>query len=804
MSENVKYDLVIGALLHNIGKILFDDYKSLYENLEIYEELNINNQDILDCIRHQTYEQIQKSNLRSDSIALIAYVASAIVSDINNIKNEEFKDEDFDKNTPLYSIFNILNNNNESRFYKRVILSQDSSINNPTDIIDKNGESFFQDIRENIRNVICKITFKQSYINNLLSVLENNLSYIPASTSRDHLKDISFYDKIRMTGAISNCIYQYLIEEDIHDYKTYLFEDTTMDKDMFLLYSLDVSGIQNFIYNISSKGALKALRARSFYLEIMMEHIVDSFLEELNLTRANLLYAGGGHCYMILPNTKKIKDKVKFLENKVNQWFMEEFAISLYIAGGYSACSANTLQDNPKGSYSDLFKDVSSAISLKKAHRYSADDIRKLNSYNVKEEDGKRECSMCRKIDHLKDDKDDSEHLCNTCYSLKHIANSILEDRYFMICDKQQYEMIRSKNSSIGEVLRLPFDSLLLSLNDEEFKEIKDEYIDIRCYSKNEFNTNEITSRIFIGDYRAKADNKYLKNPTLEELAQKSQGIEKIGVLRADVDNLGTAFVSGFKNSKQKSNLARTATLSRQLSFFFKLYINDILSNGKCELLNKNKDRNIVVVYSGGDDIFLVGSWDDVIQSSIDLKKAFDEFSQKTLSISAGIGLYDSKYPINVMAKETGDLEEHSKKYEKNEKAKNAVTLFDEENCYSWNEFEDFVLNQKFNLIKDFFEKTDERGNSFLYNMLELLRNVKEKINIARFIYLLSRLEPEKNSKNYEEKISIYRNFADKMYGWIESEDDRKQVITAMYLYVYLKRKKQSEKDGGKNNELQQ
>ena len=88
--------------------------------------------------------------------------------------------------------------------------------------------------------------------------------------------------------------------------------------------------------------------------------------------------------------------------------------------------------------------------------------------------------------------------------------------------------------------------------------------------------------------------------------------------------------------------------------------------------------------------------------------------------------------------------------------------------------------------------------------MLELLRNINEKINIARFIYLLSRLEPEKNSKNYEEKISIYRNFADKMYGWIESEDDRKQVITAMYLYVYLKRKKQSEKDGGKNNELQQ
>ena len=146
---------------------------------------------------------------------------------------------------------------------------------------------------------------------------------------------------------------------------------------------------------------------------------------------------------MILPNTDLVKDKIKSLENGVNRWFMEEFAITLYIAGGYRECSANNLQDIPEGSYSDLFKDVSSEISLKKAHRYSADDIRRLNSHNVKEEDGKRECSMCRKIDKLKDEKDDSEHLCTTCYVLKHFANNILDDKYFILSAKEQYERIR-------------------------------------------------------------------------------------------------------------------------------------------------------------------------------------------------------------------------------------------------------------------------------------------------------------------------------------------------------------------------
>ena len=45
---------------------------------------------------------------------------------------------------------------------------------------------------------------------------------------------------------------------------------------LFLLYSLDLSGIQDFIYTITSDGALKALRARSFYLELLTEHLVDT------------------------------------------------------------------------------------------------------------------------------------------------------------------------------------------------------------------------------------------------------------------------------------------------------------------------------------------------------------------------------------------------------------------------------------------------------------------------------------------------------------------------------------------------
>ena len=125
------------------------------------------------------------------------------------------------------------------------------------------------------------ITFDEEYLNSLLLVLEANLSYIPSSTSRRELADISLYDHMKMTAAVASCVEQYLEERSENNYRKYLLENAKQayDEKMFLLYSMDISGIQKFIYTIADKGALKGLRARSFYLEIMMEHLVDELFD---------------------------------------------------------------------------------------------------------------------------------------------------------------------------------------------------------------------------------------------------------------------------------------------------------------------------------------------------------------------------------------------------------------------------------------------------------------------------------------------------------------------------------------------
>ena len=52
------------------------------------------------------------------------------------------------------------------------------------------------------------------------------LSYVPSSTAKDELADISLYDHVKITAAIASCIYQFLQESDKSDYKTVLWKES--------------------------------------------------------------------------------------------------------------------------------------------------------------------------------------------------------------------------------------------------------------------------------------------------------------------------------------------------------------------------------------------------------------------------------------------------------------------------------------------------------------------------------------------------------------------------------------------------
>lgn len=773
MITDRQIELIVGSLLHDIGKVVYrggDGRNHSSSGYDFLRELKCDDaipEAVLDCVRYHHGKYLKEASLDKDALPYVTYFADNVAA-FTDRREAEAGEDGFDRTIPLDSVFNILNGNNGRMHYAMTVLDPAAEINYPTDENIPMDEAFYNRIIQNISDNLKGIRINEEYINSLLSVLEANLTYIPSSTSKRELADISLYDHVKMTAAIAACTEQYLAAKGEKDYREALFVKAgeAYKEEMFLLYSMDISGIQSFIYTVGEKGALKGLRARSFYLEIMMENIVDELLDKLALSRANLIYTGGGHCYILLPNTEDVHGIIENYEKDINEWLMDNFGTALYIGTGYAVASADSLRNVPQGSYSQLYLTISKMISMKKAHRYNADAIRKLNN---RKHDGERECSVCRRIARLTEDK------CLLCRALELMSGNILHEDYFTVI-----------NNPENNALPLPGGKYLVadSKNNLIERMEKDSYV--RCYTKNNIYTGKhVTTRIWVGDYKAK--------DTFEELAEQAQGIKRIGILRADVDNLGSTFVSGFKrdNGDEKYvTLSRTAALSRQLSLFFKCYINKLLADGEEGILSGKGKRNVLIVYSGGDDVFLAGAWNDVIAAFVELRHALRRFAQGTLTISGGIGIYQPKHPINVMAKETAELESASK----NVPGKDAVTLFDDRNhSYQWKEFEEKVIAEKLVTINDYFKQSTTHGMAFLYHLTELLRNDDDKIYTARYIYLLSRMEPGRDSS--KETRDAYRSFAKKMYEWSRNPKDKKELITAIYLYAYLNR------DNGEENE---
>ncbi|WP_438827814.1 Cas10/Cmr2 second palm domain-containing protein, partial [Staphylococcus saprophyticus] len=81
---------------------------------------------------------------------------------------------------------------------------------------------------------------------------------------------------------------------------------------------------------------------------------------------------------------------------------------------------------------------------------------------------------------------------------------------------------------------------------------------------------------------------------------------------------------------------------------------------------------------------FLIGSWDDIIDASIKISNRFKSFTLGKLTLSAGVGMFPSKYPISKMAFETGILEEFAKTGDKNQ-----IALWRDDKVMTWRELED-------------------------------------------------------------------------------------------------------------------
>jgi CRISPR-associated protein Csm1 len=111
-----------------------------------------------------------------------------------------------------------------------------------------------------------------------------------------------------------------------------------------------------------------------------------------------------------------------------------------------------------------------------------------------------------------------------------------------------------------------------------------------------------------------------------EEIADFCPGARKwLGYLRIDVDGAGRHF------RNLHGDPLRTWALSRLLHLFFANVANEKLSDPRY--------KNIYAVYGGGDDLFVIGPWNDALDFAADLRRSLADEAGTSLTFSAGMAL---------------------------------------------------------------------------------------------------------------------------------------------------------------------
>lgn len=753
-----KIDLFYGALLHDIGKVIQratgERKKHALVGADWFDEI-ADNQVISDQIRYHM-ANYQSDKLGNDHLAYITYIADNIASGVDRRQSNEESDEDasakiWDTYTNQADIFNVFGAQTDKRYFKPTVLNLKSEPNFASETYEPFSKGDYAAIVTRIKNELAEFEFNQAQIDSLLNLFEATLSFVPSSTNTKEIADISLAEHSRLTAAFALAIYDYLEDKGRHNYKEDLFTKASAfyEEEAFLLASFDLSGIQDFIYNIATSGAAKQLKARSLYLDFMSEYIADSLLDKLGLNRANLLYVGGGHAYFVLANTEKTVETLVQFEKDFNQFLLANFQTRLYVAFGWGSFAAKDIMSelNSPESYRQVYQKASRMISEKKISRYDYQTLMLLNRGGKSSE---RECEICHSVENLVSYHD--QKVCNICRGLYQFSKEITHD-HFIITENEGLPI--GPNACLKG---LAFEEL----SHQDFS---------RVYVKNDYKAGTVkATHVFVGDYQC--DEIY--NYAALSKNENGLGIKRLAVVRLDVDDLGAAFMAGFsqQGNGQYSTLSRSATFSRSMSLFFKVYINQFAS-----------DKKLSIIYAGGDDVFAIGSWQDIIAFTVELRQNFIKWTNGKLTLSAGIGLFADKTPISLMAHQTGELEEAAKGNEKD-----SISLFSSDYTFKFDQFITNVYDDKLEQIRYFFNHQDERGKNFIYKLIELLRNYEseEKMNVARLAYYLTRLE-ELTDKEERDKFKQFKKLFFKWYT--NNESDRKEAELALLLYVYEIRK---------------
>jgi CRISPR-associated protein Csm1 len=591
----------------------------------------------------------------------------------------------------------------------------------------------------------------------LYYLLEKYLWCVPAQTT-NYIPDISLFDHAKTTAAIALCLYDEYKEG--HLTPQGLKKMTKNCDNHFMLINGDVSGIQDFIFNIPSKGAAKSLKGHSTYITLLTDVMARYLVKELGLKEANVLYNGGGNFYILAP--KICEEKFLDLRNKISQLLLKFHGGAIYVALDYILLSPDDFTD-----FNYQWEKVKQKVNTMKNRKWAEMGLKEHYQSifgpfgsGSKDNDHCQLCGIEKEERHVVYNPETEKSYCTFCASFVGLTDNLKDADCLVIKEvtpngRLTIEGYQDVFRAFGfeyrftkrELLKKDDREFAFLLNDTDF--LKGGFMGYR-----------------LGAYWLPFNEQENQQLSFKEICEKSTGDPKLASLKLDVDNLGNLFLRGLG---EKSTISRVTALSRMLALYFEGYIYHLIK------INNWQDY-LYVVFSGGDDTFIIGAWDKVLDFAQEYYNKFREFTchHSQVTFSAGVCIFRFDYPVIMLSQLTEEALEKAKNYLEDGREipeKNKISLFGE--VFNWEEFatirdfKELLLEIMANNARK--NKGEAFGRAFLYKiwkstlgfkkiLQDSLRGKVDNVRFWRLAYYLREIARKDAEKLIEEYRKIVIN----------------------------------------------
>jgi CRISPR-associated protein Csm1 len=590
-------------------------------------------------------------------------------------------------------------------------------------------------------------------------------SQIPAATVGKIVPDVSLYDHSKMTSALASALYLFhsksgsMKVDDIKDDK----------KKKFLIVAGDFYGIQNFIFSEggnTNRAAAKLLRGRSFAVSLMLELAADMVCREIGLTPASIVLDAAGKFNIIAPNLPDSIRSIEQVEKAINKWLLDKYYGEVSVGISFVEASSSDFESR---NFGNLWQKISGKLEEKKFRKINLEEYGgAINDYlgRFNNDLDKKLCPFCGKRPSDVSVEGDPllgevRSACGLCRDHIYLGTKLVKNPRIAVAGKNarfrgdklreavfgfyqvSLDVEGDLNDLTGDGNLLKYWDITVSRGGDISKEITAKFFNgyVPVFIKEDEN-DETVKRLIFGKRSEKVNNElfdmiregspkafhHLAKMALikKEGSSGFTGVEALGVLKADIDNLGLIFGCGQKYP----NISRLANLSRQMNFFFTVYLPFVFKT-------ESKFSDVYTVFAGGDDLFLIGPWNRVIELASFLEASLRKYvcDNGQITISAGISVCKPGEPVASISEEA---EEALKKSKNN--GRDSVTIFGE--AVKW---KDFGVMMK---IKSTIEDWLKRGlinnamlfkfNTFTYlaKQEKEILNSKEEIKTEDWEYL--------------------------------------------------------------------